>query len=258
MSLTLNQIVSRLRTLALSHKQLNSFYFGDVPEFDANGDIIYPACFAEQQPGSVNRTEKQQRFNMRLFFVDLVNVSQDTEGNETEVLSDMTSVANDFLAMLMYSEYEDDWLIADSAIISPITESLGDMVAGVILEVGILVDYLADRCQVPSDDVTFESDFDMARTRMFSYTATGSEGSSFTPTDVSTGVTLANRVVLTGYRAGSYKRIITTVPTDTENIRVVGTDLGNRKGILSTTGAVGLSSGDALVSGEILDFIIWE
>ena len=252
MSLTLNQVIARIETLALSHKQIRSFYFGEVPEFDANGEIVYPACFLEQQPGSIDRVEKLQKFAFRLYLVDLVPESTASEENETDVLSDMHSVAADMMAMLMYSEYEDDWLITETAPVTPVTESLGDLVAGAYVDIEVGVDFLADRCQVPAEDVTFEEDFDMARTRILTYTGTGAEGSSFTVTN------LAGKTVLAAYRAGSYKRIITTVPTDTDKLQVVGTDLGSRKGIAATTGVVSMQVGDMLVSGEILDFILWE
>ena len=250
--MTLNSVIDRVRTLALSHKQINSFYFGDVPEFDANGEVNYPACFLEITPGRVDRVEKMQAFNFRLYLVDLVPESTESEENETDVLSDMHSVCADLLSMLMYSEYEDDWRIAETSTVTPVTESLNDLVAGVYADIEIGVDFLADRCQVPADDVTFENDFDMARTRILTYTGTGSEGSSFTVTD------LAGKIVLAAYRAGNYKRVIVTTPTDTDKIKVTGTDLGNRKGILSSDGTVALQTGDALMSGEVLDFILWE
>lgn len=252
MALTLNQVIARVRSLALSHQQVNSFFFGDPWEFDANGDIDYGACFCEILPGSLDRGEHLQRFNFRMYFLDRVSVSADTEGNEQEVLSDMSSVAADFMAMLMYHEYETDWLISDTGTVTAVTEVLGDMAAGVMLEVSIGVDFIADRCQVPASDVTFETDFDMARTRILTYTGTGSEGASFTVTG------LSGKIVLAAYRAGSYKRVITTTPTDTDKIKVTGTDLGDRKGILSSDGTAGLQSGDTLLSGEVLDFILWE
>lgn len=252
MPLTLNQIVDRIRTLALSHLQLRSFYFGDVPEFDANGEIVYAACFLEQLPGSIDRVEHLQRFVFRMYLVDLVPESTKSEENETEVLSDMSSVAADMLAMLMDTATQFDWLIKDTTGVTPVTESLGDLVAGVFMDIEIAVDFLADRCWVPAEDVTFEPDFDMARTRILTYTGTGSEGSSFVVPSI------AGKTVLAAYRAGFYKRIITTVPTDTDKIQVVGTDLGDRKGIFSTTGVVSLQVGDALVPGEIMDFIIFE
>jgi len=246
---SLNQIVDRLRSLSLSHKQINSFYFGDPHEFTFNGEIEYGACFLELLPGSNSRATKFKTFSLRAYFLDRVGVSEDTEGNETEVLSDMSSVADDFLAMLRY--YEDDWEVNDDSTFTPHTEFLEDMVAGVSIEVRINVEFLSDRCQVPATDVTFETDFDMARTKILTYTASGSEGDSFTVTG------LAGKTVLAVYRGGFYKRAKTTVPTDYDSIQVVGTDLGSNKGISSTTGVVGLVTGDSPVANEIIDFLIW-
>ena len=237
-----------MKSLALSHKQLRTAYFGDPWEFDST-EIVYGACFIQQIPGTITREDHLQKFGFRVFFLDRVGVSEDTEGNETEVLSDMSSVAADYLAMLNY--YEDDFLTDAVSPFQSVTEVLNDMVAGVYVDITIGVDYLADRCQVPADDVTFETDFDMARTKILTYTGTGSEGDSFEVTG------LAGKTVLSVYRAGAYKRAITTVPVDSDKLRVVGTDLGSNKGILSSTGFVGFQSGDGLVSGEVLDFLIW-
>lgn len=250
--MTLNQIIARVRTLALSHLQINSFYFGALPEFDANGEINYAGCFLEQRPGSINRAERTQQFNFRVYFLDLVPESTNSEENETDVMSDMHSVAADFMAMLNYTEYQDDWWIEDGSSVVPVEEGLSDLVAGCYMDFTINTEYAADRCQVPATDVTFENDFDMARTRILTYTGTGSEGSTFSP------ALLAGKIVLSVFRAGSYKRPITTLPTDSDKIQVVGTDLGDRKGILSTTGAVAMQTGDGLLSGEVLDFLIYE
>jgi len=251
-ALTLNQILDRLRTLSLSHQQINSFYFGSAPEFDANGDINYPACFIEQLTGSIDRSQHLQTYGFRIYMLDRVLVAEDTEGNEQEVLSDRHSVASDFMAMLTYYDDMGDWQVGTLAGATPVTEQLNDMVAGVYLDVTISVDYIADRCQVPAEDVTFEDDFDMARTRLLQYTGTGSEGSSFTVTN------LSGKIVVAAFRGTTYKRPITTTPTDSDKIKITGTDLGDRKGILSTDGTVALQSGDALVNGETLDFLIWE
>lgn len=251
MALTLNQVISRIRTLSLSHSQINDFYFGDVPEFDANGDLSYPAVLLEQQPGNIDRVNRLQTFSFRAYLLDRVLVSEDTEGNEQEVLSDMSSVAADLLAMLMYYENEDVFIISQVSPVSSVTEQMGDMVAGVVVDFTVSVEFLIDRCQVPAEDVTFETDFDMARTKILTYTATGSDGESFTVTG------LSGKNVLAVYRAGGYKRIITTTPTDTDKIRITGTDLGSNKGILSSDGNVRLSAGDYLVDGEVLDFLIW-
>lgn len=246
---SLNQLVKKLESLALSHKQIRTFYLGDPHEFLFNGDVDYAACFVELLPGSNNDGTKLKTFNVKAYFLDRVGVSEQTERNETEVLSDMSSVADDYLAMLKY--YQDDWEVSSGSF-TPHTEFLEDMVAGVSIEIGLGVEFLSDRCQVPAEDVTFEEDFTMARTRILTYTGTALEGNSFTVTN------LANKTVLAVYRAGVYKRAITTVPSDSDKIKVAGTDLGNRKGILSTTGVVTMQTGDGLLSGEILDFLIYE
>lgn len=253
--MTLNQILARFETLGLAHKQINTVYFGQPSDFDiqgGEGNVVYPALFIEKLPGVTSRATHQHRYNFRLYFYDLVKVAEGTNDNRSDVLSDMDSVALDFLAMLMSATYQADWMIVDDVSEESREEQLGDMVAGSVREVGILNDFLADNCQVPQDEVTFNEDFDMARTRILTYTGTGSEGASFAVTD------LAGKIVLAAYRAGMYKRIITTVPVDSDRIRVLGTDLGTRKGILSSTGFVGFQTGDGLASGEVLDFILWE
>lgn len=248
--MTLNQIVNRVRSLALSHAQVKWFYFGDPWEFDANGEISYPACFLEQLPGSIDRAEHLQRFNFRIYFLSLVGVSTKTEENETEVLSDMSSLAADMLAMLMASEYQYDWVITPSNSFTSVTEVLGDMAAGVYVDVGISVDFFADRCQVPSGDVTFETDFDMARTKIVTYDGTGSEGNSFAVS------VIASKIVFAAYRAGLYKRTKITTP-DSEEIQLAGTVLDNNRGI-AASGVVTLPADDLLILNEKLDFLIYD
>lgn len=253
MALTLNKVIQRIKTLSLSHDQINDFRFGDNWEFTANGDLNYPFCGVEQTQGTINRTERLQTFNFHITLADRVLVAENTDGNEQEVISDMSSVAADLLAMLMYYENDGDvFMVSENNPVQSFTEGLEDMVAGVVMDIGISVEFISDRCQAPATDVTFEEDFDMARTRLLPYDATGSEGGSFTVTN------LAGKIVIAVFRGTTYKRPITTTPPDSDKIKITGTDLGDRKGILSSDGSVGLSAGDFLVENETLDFLIWE
>lgn len=251
MALSLNQILNRFRSLALSHKQLASFYFGELPNFDAGEDIQYAICCCELLPGSIDRAAKQQRFNFRFFFLDLVHVSERTKENETEVISDMSQVASDFLSMLFNPVYQDDWLINDSGIIAPVTESLGDMVAGCIMETSVIVDYTADSCIVPADDVEFDQTFDMPRTKILHYDGTGAEGNTIPI------AALSGKPILAVWRADGYKRAISTAPTDAGKIQVGTVDLGTGKGILGN-GSLTLEVGDALMLNEKLDVLYYD
>jgi hypothetical protein len=251
MVLTLNQIIKRLKDLQESHRQLNTFFFGDPHEFDANGENIYPALFVQSQPGTVDRINRLTTFNFKLFFYDLVGVSTNTEGNELEVQSDMASVAQDFLAMLMYSGYRYDWVIKDSSSFELKTEQLNDMVAGVVVDISISVDFLADVCQAPADTITFENNTDMARTKIYTYTATGSEGNSWSVPS------LSGKAILAAWRAGFYKRVVNTAPDDDEKIQVGTTDLSSGRGILGS-GTATLNSGDQPGYNEKFDFLYYE
>jgi hypothetical protein len=250
MPLTFNQIVDRIRTLSLSHSQVNDFYFGDPHEYNSNGDITYPAVFLESFPGVVDRANKIQRYTFRMYCYDLVNVAADTEANETEVLSDMSQVADDILAMLFNPVYQDDWIIGDTALKGFGTEKLDDMVAGAEVELTIGVEYLADSCQVPASDVEFPQTIDMPRTKIYKYTATGSEGDTISIPE------LANKHILALWRAMAYKRPVAVAPTDSEKIQVGTTDMGSGQGILGDGNFI-LETGDSLNANEQLDVLYY-
>jgi hypothetical protein len=129
------------------------------------------------------------------------------------------------------------------------------MSAGCFIDVGISVDFLADRCQVPSEDIVVDDDgggqviINVAnKPRVYTYTGTGSEGSSFAI------ASLSGKFVLAVFRAGYYKRITTDTPTDYEMIKVAGVQ---GIGGIVATGPVAFQSGDALVNGEKLDFLYY-
>lgn len=248
--LTLNQIVERIRTLSLSHRQVNSFYYGDAHEQLSNGDLTYPVVFLESQPGNIDRVNKIQTFNFRLSSLDLVNVAADTELNETDVLSDRSSVVDDLIAMIANPIYQYDWQISTNIPKGLPTEKNEDMTAGAEVDISITVDYLTDSCQAPADDVEFEQTFNMARTKIHTYTATGSETYTFAVAE------LANKHILAVYRAGRYKRAVAVAPTDTERIQVGTVDVGSGKGILGD-GTCTLETDDLLMADEILDFLYY-
>jgi len=252
--MTLNQILSRLRAIALSHKQINSVRFGEPHEFPVNEyDVTYPALFISSEVGNIDRVNKQQQYVFRFHFYDLVHVATDTEANEEEVLSDMSQVADDFLAMLANPVYQFDWMLADTALKALPTEQTDDMVAGAQLEIGLLIDYIEDSCIVPADDVDFpQITLDMGRTRLITYTATGSEGNSWVIAAIS------GKNVITAFRAEWNKRVTTSAPPDTGYLQVDGSVLSENRGVLVATGQVTLFTGDIPIADEKFDFLIHE
>lgn len=146
--------------MALSHLQINSFYSGDSWEFMNNGEITYGVCFVEPINGVYDRSQRQIRYNFKVYLYDLVGVSENTEGVEDEVISDMMQVGADYLAMLGSPQWG-DWEIENTAAFTSFTEKFEDMCAGVEIDLVVKVDWLPDQCQVPRDSITTEDGFDI-------------------------------------------------------------------------------------------------
>lgn len=142
--LTLNQTVKLIKDIALSHDQINTVYFGDVWEFLAQTDNVYPAMFYSLTGSQINGKSLDMSFS--LFFLD--RQLQD-ETNETEVLSDQLLIAQDIISMLRFPKF--DWEIGDNVILEFFTENEKDYLAGVKADVTISFPMLSNRCQIPSD-----------------------------------------------------------------------------------------------------------
>jgi hypothetical protein len=194
MGLTLNQVIKRVETLALSHKMINHFFIGGIDEFLDDKDVQYPAIFCEIKPGNNSRTERVHTYNFTFYFLDLLNISSEALQNEWEVKSDMDSVAQDFLAMLSYSEYQDTWDITPSRSLEYHSFKLHDLCAGVSCSIGISVRFDSNRCQVPATGVTFEVNQSDMIVQNYIYTGQGTEGNTLTVG------TLANKKILILYK----------------------------------------------------------
>lgn len=184
--MTFQNIVNRIRTISLAHKQVRYFRKGLVQDFLTDKTIPYPAVFLQDNGGSINPRGNVATFSFRLFFLDLVHVSQDTNENELDVLSDMVSVALDIIAQLNYPAYT-DWKLSDTNALQLIVENDGDMNAGAYVDIVISIPYEQDVCAVPTTIPGYEpgpNDDDMKLVYDIKYTATGSEGKALTVPEI--------------------------------------------------------------------------
>lgn len=141
--MTLNQIVKRITTYANNHEQIKFVYFGDVWDRISNGEVTYPAMFFNLTSASL--LAKQIEYNISLYFMDRMLME---EFNETEVLSDMTLIAQDIIAELR-SPYE-QWIVGDNAPITYYTESDPDYLAGIKIDITLKLSSLNNTCQIPT------------------------------------------------------------------------------------------------------------
>ena len=146
MALTLNQIVKQITTFGNNHKQIKFVYFGDVWERLSNGEVTYPAMFFTLIDAQI--LTKQIQYNFSIYVMDRMLME---ETNETDVLSDMTLVAQDMVAKLRSPEY--NWLTGDNMAMSFYTESDPDYLAGVKIDFSLTLSSLNDTCQIPTNGI---------------------------------------------------------------------------------------------------------
>lgn len=141
--MTLNQILARIKNITEAHEQINTYVFGDIDEFLDIDDNVYPACFCATPTASISG--KQLVYNFRLFFLD--RMIQDNS-NVEEVYSDTMETAKDILAQLCYPK--SPWIVEPSATFELFNGNREDYLAGVAMDVQIKIDYLTDRCVIPT------------------------------------------------------------------------------------------------------------
>lgn len=193
--MTYNQVISRLRILALSHRQINDFFAGDVLDF-LNEEQTYPACVVSNRPFTIDAANKVFTLGFRIYLIDLVDISTNARRNEPEVVSDMLSVMADLKAMIGSPQF-DDWTLNDLNQGEILTEQLEDYVAGPYMDIDISIDFLSDTCQVPSDEIIIPNTDDMKYVYDVTYIASGDEGSELDTSAISElGVLTGKRILL--------------------------------------------------------------
>lgn len=148
--MTLNQIVKRIETLALGHKQVRTFRKGFVTDFFTDKTTAYPAICLQDVNGGISLSGHSSSLSYRMFIADLVHVSADTKTNEQDVQSDMFSIAMDLFAQMNNPNY-DDWKISDDNPVVLFAENENDLQAGCIIDFTVRFPYVQNVCQVPTE-----------------------------------------------------------------------------------------------------------
>ena len=141
--MTLNQVQEALQTIAVNHKQINSFGEGELYDIVTSGDINYPLMYVNLQDSQIGGRVETLTFN-----ITLMDIVKGGRVNEDHVLSDMLEVAKDVLAQLNNPGYEWEFDI-QNVTISPFTERFTDSVAGVNFNISLLLPFAFDRCSMP-------------------------------------------------------------------------------------------------------------
>ncbi len=174
--MTYNQVIARIKALALAHKQVRFFARGLITDFLTDKTIPYAAIFLEDGGASINPGTHMAAFSFRLRFVDLVHVSEDAKSNELDVLSDTFSIAMDIISQMGYPAYN-DWKVSLSNNLQRLVEEDGDMYAGWVADMSVQIIYDQNVCEVPTTIPGYEpiEPEDMKLVYDYKYVADGSE-----------------------------------------------------------------------------------
>lgn len=177
--LTLNQKVKRLEALASSQKQINSVYVGDIVYFLTAHKRSYPACAIEVGNMTAARSTHQHMTTFTIWYVDMLDLAN---GNEIDLISDLSEMAKDMIAMINYNGFI-DWFPQADIQMSVFTEQMQDYNVAVAFDITIGSLFLADRCQVPTDYNFSDEDntyLDTMKVLKTDYRGLGTEGNTIT------------------------------------------------------------------------------
>ena len=145
--ITYNQIIAKLEAILNANPLVKTITKGDIWEVD-NEEIVYPQIHIVTEGVDFSTHELKYRF--RLFIMDLV---EKDESNEQEVLSDNLQILQDIIAKLLNPTDPEDsrsYRLDTDITAEDFTERFNNEVAGWTAELGISVDYTANRCLVPT------------------------------------------------------------------------------------------------------------
>ena len=169
---SLNTFVSILNTLAKAHEQIMSFGEGDVWEIGvsntiykqpawaipaASNTVAYPLMWVVPNGFTTKGATDGAWEAMTKYSLVFADIVYEDKSNEQDVLSDTQQIAFDILAQLKgVGNESQNYGTADNFELDPaiqftnFTEKFDDLTAGWKVDIIIRINYLADRCAVPS------------------------------------------------------------------------------------------------------------
>jgi hypothetical protein len=130
--------------MAIHHKQINSFGFGNVEQL--TNDItteeapLYPRMFV--LPSDTLFDQNQLTYNFQIIVADIL---EQDYSNQRDVLNDTLEIIKDIFTRLYLSDYESEW----GASVEPFLERFEDVLCGWTLTFQLTQPFDYNRCVLP-------------------------------------------------------------------------------------------------------------
>jgi len=138
------QIIEDLEEMAIHHKQINSFGFGNIEQL--TNDIttqeapLYPRMFTVANDTVFN--QNQLTYNFQIIVADIL---EQDYSNQRDVLNDTLEIIKDIFTRLYLSDYESEW----GASVEPFLESFDDVLCGWTMTLQLTQPFDYNRCVLP-------------------------------------------------------------------------------------------------------------
>lgn len=148
--ITFKNFINRFETFVTNHHFLKTFSYGSPADVDLDKFEIYPLLHLVYSGASYD--VQQKTYSFEIYILDLPADKVDKVGFQKELVSNAEQCAEDILADMrtggdIFSfdyRYE-----VSSASTTPLEETTSNVLAGVLLDISIVVGFGSDSCNAP-------------------------------------------------------------------------------------------------------------
>jgi len=151
-----NKIVSILRDISLLNRQVSSFGYGQIHDFNSDDTVVFPSIFVEPGPVSVSSTgngygEEVSEFNV--YCLDRINKG---DSNYQDIISDMKFILQSLLGEIDGHQYFRELGLAldGDQLMEPYLEETDENVNGWVWTLGLRQAFRYNPCNTPINPIT--------------------------------------------------------------------------------------------------------
>tara|TARA_R100000734_G_scaffold18278_1_gene15056 strand:- start:420 stop:875 length:456 start_codon:yes stop_codon:yes gene_type:complete len=129
-------IIDKIKEVVSAEPFNNEITFGDIADIDLKKQSLFP--LAHIMVNNMNIEEQHVTFNITLFLMDLVDISNEPDStlflgndNRQDILNTQAALATRVIRVLQKSDlYKDEFQLIGTASCEPFTERFDNMLAG--------------------------------------------------------------------------------------------------------------------------------
>jgi|TARA_R100000479_G_scaffold106878_1_gene53577 hypothetical protein len=129
-------IIDKIKQVVTAEPFNNEITFGDIADIDLKKQSLFP--LAHIMVNNMNIEEQHVTFNITLFLMDLVDISNEPDttlflgnDNRQDILNTQAALATRVIRVLQKSDlYKDEFQLIGTASCEPFTERFDNMLAG--------------------------------------------------------------------------------------------------------------------------------